>query len=176
MYSRKPHLILLASPTYSGGDIVSTVSKLAKKIWVPLKNIHLPGHKFTGPFTEFDKRLDKNDNPLPGFEPYNQIDKIAMHHDINYRKADERIGTRHEADKIMLAELKALKTKGVREKIDYAVVKPIIWLKHKLGLGIDPSLAEELLKPICRKFKRRRVFVYNIDDIWSADLKDMQSV
>jgi len=26
------------------------------------------------------------------------------------------------------------------------------------------------------KFKRRRVFVFNIDDIWSADLKDMQSL
>ena len=128
------------------------------------------------PFTELDKRLDKNDNPLSGFEPYNQIDRIAMQHDINYRKADEGIGTRHEADKIMLDELKVLKTKGVREKIDYAVVKPIIWLKHKLGLGFDPSLAEELLKTIRHKFKRRRVFVYNIDDIWSADLKDMQSV
>jgi len=34
-----------------------------------------------------------------------------MHHDINYRKADEGKGTRHEADKIMLDELKALKTK-----------------------------------------------------------------
>ena len=176
MYSRKPHILSLASPIYSGGDIVSTVSKLAKKIGVPLKNLHLPGHKYSGPFTELDKRLDENDNPLPGFEPYNQIDKIAMHHDINYRKADEGIGTRHEADKIMLDELKSLKTKGIREKIDYAVVKPIIWLKHKLGLGLDASLAEELLKPIRHKFKRRRVFVYNIDDIWSADLKDMQSV
>jgi len=53
-----------------------------------------------------------------------------------------------------LDELKALKTKGVREKIDYAVVKPIIWLKHKLGLGFDSSSAEELLKPIRHKFKR----------------------
>jgi len=47
----------------------------------------------------------------------------------------------------MLDELKSLKIKGIREKIDYAIVKPIIWLKHKLGLGFDPSFAEELLKP-----------------------------
>jgi len=45
---------------------------------VPLKNIHLPGLKFTGSFTELDKSLDANNNPLPGFEPYNQSDKIAM--------------------------------------------------------------------------------------------------
>jgi len=43
------------------------------------------------PFTELDKIIDENDNPLPGFEPYNQIDKIAMHHDINYIKADKGI-------------------------------------------------------------------------------------
>jgi len=39
------NIISLASPTYSRGDIVSTVSKLAKKIGVPLKNVHMPGHK-----------------------------------------------------------------------------------------------------------------------------------
>jgi transposase InsO family protein len=161
--------------THSGGDIVSTISKVAKKIGIPLKNIHLPGHNYTGPFTELHKRLDENDNPLPEFQPFNQIDRIAMHHDINYRKADKGEGTRHEADKIMLNELDAIKTKGIREKLDYAIVKPIIWMKHKLGLGIDPGEAEELLKPIRTKFKRRRVFVFNIDDIWSADLKDMQS-
>ena len=161
--------------THFGGDIVSTISKVAKKIGIPLKNIHLPKHNYTGPFTELDKRLDKNDNPLPEFQPYNQIDRIAMHHDINYREADKGHGTRQQADKVMLDELNSIKTKGIREKIDYAIVKPIIWMKHKLGLGIDPAEAEELLKPIRTKFKRRRVFVFNIDDIWSADLKDMQS-
>ena len=68
----------------------------------------------------------------------------------------------------MLNELDAVKTKGIREKIDYALVKPVIWIKHKLGFGIEE--ATELHKPITRKFKRRRVMVYNVDDIWSADL------
>ena len=31
-----------------GGDIVSGASKIADKIGIPLKNWHLPGHKFTG--------------------------------------------------------------------------------------------------------------------------------
>ena len=52
--------------------------------------------------------------------------------------------------------------------------KGIIGVKYKLGLGFDE--AEELHKPIRHKFKRRRVFMFNIDDIWSADLKDMQSL
>ena len=37
------------------------------------------------------------------------------------------------------------------------------------------SLAEELHKPIKRKFKKRRVLVNGIDKIWAADLVDMQT-
>ena len=154
-----------------GSDIVSGISKIASKIGIPLKNWHLPGHKYTGPFTELDKRLDANEKPLPGFEPYNQIDAIALNHDLCYKHADEKKTdslTRKVCDKQMLNELDNTKTKGIREKIDYAIVKPIIWLKHKLGLGLEE--AKELHKPIRKKFKRRRVLVYNVDDIWSADL------
>jgi len=34
------------------------------------------------------------------------------------------------------------------------------------------QLAKELYKPITRKFKRRKVYVSNIDKIWSADIMD----
>ena len=67
-----------------------------------------------------------------------------------------------------------MRTKGIREKLDYAVVKPVIWLKHKLGFGLEE--AEELHRPIRHKFKRRRVFVFNIDDIWSADLRHASGI
>lgn len=160
-----------------GGDVVSGLKSIANKIGIKLKNWHLPNHNYTGPFTELDVRLDENGNPKPGYEPYNQIDKIAMHHDHNYRLADKGIMTRSDADKIMLHELDKVKTKGFREKVDYAIVKPIIWLKYKLGLGIPSiDLATELHKPIRTKFKRRRVFVFNIDDIWSSDLMDKQNL
>ena len=36
------------------------------------------------------------------------------------------------------------------------------------------KLADELHKPIKRKFPRRRVIVNGIDDTWSADLIDMK--
>jgi len=151
-----------------GGDIVSSASKLADKIGLPLKNWHLPGHKYTGPFTTLESRLDKNNNPLPGYEPYNQIDNIALHHDVCYKNADE-FGdkTRHQCDKEMLNELNEVKTSGLREKLDYLLVKPVIWIKHKLGLGITDNiqLAKELHKTIIRKFKRRRVYVSNINKI-----------
>jgi hypothetical protein len=37
------------------------------------------------------------------------------------------------------------------------------------------ELAEELHKPVVKKFRRRRVFVKGIDEIWAADLVDMQA-
>ena len=40
----------------------------------------------------------------------------------------------------------------------------------------NERLADELHKPIIRKFKNRKVIVGNIDDIWSADLVDMQQL
>ena len=36
-------------------------------------------------------------------------------------------------------------------------------------------LVEELYKAVTRKFQRRRVNVNSIDDIWAADLIDMQA-
>ena len=61
-------------------------------------------------------------------------------------------------------------------------------LKKLLGLGVKPKnvksrrvkknwqkqLADELLKPIKRKFSRRRVIVNHIDQIWCSDLLEMQ--
>jgi len=82
--------------------------------------------------------------------------------------------TRNQCNKEMLTELNEVKTKGVREKLDYLLVKPVIWIKHKLGLGIidNIQLAKELHKPITCKFKWRRVYISNINKIWSADIMD----
>ena len=37
------------------------------------------------------------------------------------------------------------------------------------------ELAEELHKPIIRKFDKRKVFARGVDRIWAADLVDMKS-
>ena len=40
----------------------------------------------------------------------------------------------------------------------------------------DQQLAEELCKPIIRNFRKRKVHSPFIDNIWGADLPDMQLV
>ena len=49
-------------------------------------------------------------------------------------------------------------------------------VKKKMGEGLrwSDELANELHKPIRRKFMKRTVFAKNVDDIWTADLVDMQ--
>ena len=170
----------------TGGDFVSALDSAVKKVgFKGLPELHLyttSGKKYSycGPGTDLEKRLNKDGSPNSGYEPINKIDEICLRHDYNYSQADKGIGTRHEADKIMLDELNALNDSDLNWNEWFAkrFTKGIIGLKYKLGLGLpeDIQLAEELHKPIRSKFKRRRVLVFNVDDIWSADLMDMQSV
>ena len=46
------------------------------------------------------------------------------------------------------------------------------------GIANEPNyqLANELHKPIIRKFKKRKVYSYFRDNIWGVDLADMQSL
>ena len=112
------------------------------------------------------------DRPLPGQEPYNAVDTIAMHHDICYR--DNENG-KADCDHTMLAELNALTPRGGREKMDRQMVRGIIGLKRRLEMGVHWSsqLADELHKPVRKHYQKRSVFAKQVDDIWTADLVGM---
>ena len=123
-------------------DIHKVIGKIPFK---PKKGFVLPRHRFTGPYNPLYLQLDPQDNPLPGNEPYNIVDAISMRHAICYR--DNPAGENECARKIS-AELNALVTKRRREKVDRQLVRSIIGLKHRLGLGIHCSnqLANEFHK------------------------------
>ena len=44
------------------------------------------------------------------------------------------------------------------------------------GMGNNKILAEELHKPVIRKFNKRKVYSQFRDNIWGVDLADMQSL
>ena len=69
-----------------------------------------------------------------------------------------------------------LEPSGIRERIDRSLVRRIIGAKRKIGLGIEwtDDLADELHKPVRKKFQKRIVFSKDVDEIWAADLVDMQ--
>ena len=142
-------------------DIHKVIGKIPFK---PKKCYVLPRHKFTGPFNPLHLQLDERDKPKRENEPYNAVDATSMRHDICYR--DNPSG-KSECDRKMLAELKTLVPKIRREAVDRQLVRSIIRLKNKLGMGA--------YKPVRRRFEKRHVFAKQIDDIWAADLVDMSS-
>ena len=155
-------------------DIHKAIGKLPR----PKKGFTLPGHKYTGPYNPLDEQLNENDIPIPGQEPFNRVDEISMRHDICYRDKGRNRDGKQKCDKEMLSELDILQPKDLREKIDKRLVRKIISTKTRLGWGIKwtNELADELHKPIRRKFQKRLVFAKAVDDIWAADLVEMQSL
>ena len=152
------------------------IHKIIGKLPIPKKGFVLPGHKYTGPYNPLDEQLDENDVPILGQEPFNGVDEISMRHDICYRDNDNKVGKQNCDDK-MLMELEQLEPKDLRERIDKTFVRNIISMKKRLGWGIEwtNELADELHKPIRRKLQKRLVVSKNVDDIWAADLVEMQS-
>ena len=141
--------------------------------------MHLPGHNFTGPGTKLNKRLNSDLTPKKWSKPINRVDKAAYNHDICYLKNNDTATRNAVCDKNMLKELKDIYNPTIRERMERGLVSSLIGTKARFGWGINKkkasSLAEELHKPIKRKFKKRRVLVNGIDKIWAADLVDMQA-
>ena len=65
-----------------GVDIDKVIGKIPFK---PKRGFVLPKHRGTGPYNHLHLQLDSKDRTLPGQEPYNVVDAIAMRHDICYR-------------------------------------------------------------------------------------------
>ena len=143
--------------------------------------MHLPGHNFTGPGTKLNKRLNPDLTPKKWSKPINRVDKAAYNHDLCYLKNNDTATRNAVCDKNMLNELKGIYNPTIREKMERGLVSSLIGTKARFGWGgvggkkKVSTLAEELHKPVRRKFKKRRVLVNGIDKIWAADLADMQA-
>ena len=174
-------------------DIHNAILKVA-----PKKGFVLPGHHYTGPGNPLDKQLKYDSNTGQILEIYDKptgkTDAISMQHDVDYSVCANKhysnthdiVGCKNKADRKMAKELKS--TPWNERQWGHAITEKIIDAKAKLGLGVKKlitalsendwaqQLAEELHKPIRRKFKTRKVIVNHIDEIWSADLVFMDKL
>ena len=159
----------------------SVLNKMINSLPVEM---HLLGHNFTGPGTKLNKRLNADLTPKEWSKPINRIDKAAYHHDICYLKNNDTETRNRVCDKNMLEEMKNIYNPSLRERMERGLVSTLIGTKKRFGWGVVngtgyikkkkfTTLAEELHRPIKRKFKKRRVIVNGIDKIWAADLADM---
>ena len=135
------------------------------------------GYKFLGPYNgplEEQMLYDKQSGEIYKYydKPKNVLDKIASRHDICYELKPKNKGF---WDRIMVKEIDNIPFK--EKPWGTFAIKQIINTKQKLGLGVENSnkiLSEELHKPKRKKFPRRKIIVNHIDEIFAADLVEMQ--
>jgi len=120
-----------------GGDIVDSLNRITGRVKLPWARfrgeMHLPGHNFTGPGTKLNKRLNPDGTPKSWSKPVDRVDRAAYHHDLAYAKYADKV-KRLEADKTMIRELDDIDNPTVRERMERAVVRPILATKTNIGI------------------------------------------
>lgn len=100
--------------------------------------MHLPGHQFTGPGTQLLKgktRLNPDLTYKEWSKPINRVDESAYKHDVCYLKNKDTETRNKVCDSNMIKELDDIPNPTIRERLDKAVVKPIIKAKKAFGMG-----------------------------------------
>ena len=142
---------------------------------------HLFNHSFTGPGTQLDLQLNSDDTPIT--KPINRVDATAYKHDLVYRDHAD-LESRHAADLQMIQELQSIPNPTFREKLERAIVIRLFQAKMKLGMGYEPvgrpnetigrGYADELHHEFRKPEHLLKVKVFDMDDIWSADLVELR--
>ncbi|KAL9986004.1 hypothetical protein ACROYT_G000057 [Oculina patagonica] len=181
---RKPPSAIEYDMRGSGIDIQKHLSKLGE---LHMRTPTGKKYNYCGPGTKLEERLASNDPKYR--DPINNLDSICQMHDIAYSNS-KSLADKHKADDLMLKRISKIPFKD--RPWGTTGVQALIASKRKIGLGIkkeakkrktalskndwSQQLADELHKPIRRKFKTRRVISNGIDEIWSADLVFMDKL
>ena len=113
----------------------------------------------------------------------NELDKACFQHDMAYGDFKD-LARRTASDKVLRNKAfniaKNCKYDGYRRRLASKVYKFFDKKSEGSGVNIEvkhnEQLAEELHKPIIRNFKKRTVYSGFKDNIWGADLADMQLI
>ena len=151
-----------------------------------MPEMHLRQPRFVynacGPFTRHKERIKESKRTGDTRYIYrNELDKACFQHDSAYADHKDLIN-RTKADKFLRDKAYNIvsnpKYDGYQRGLASMVYK--FFDKKSMGSGTGkPSfsiLADELHKPIIRKFNKRKVYSQFKDNIWGVDLADMQSL
>ena len=152
--------------------------------FMPEMHLRQPGFTYSpwGPFTKNKERIDNFiQTGNTDFIYKNELDKACIQHDLAYGKSKDLV-KRTQSDKVLRD--KAFKIASDPKYDDYqrglaSMVYKFFDKKYK-GSGItndlNYQLANELHKPIIKKFKKRKVYSSFNENISGVDLADMQSL
>ena len=151
-----------------------------------MPGMHLKQPGFTNracdPFTKNKEGIEKfMQTGNTDFIYKNELDKACFQCDMAYGKSKDLVN-RTQSDKVL--KDKAFKiasnTKYDGHQRGLASMVYKFFDKKSKGNGIinesNYQLANELHKPITRTFRKRKVHSYFTDNVWGADLADMQSL
>ena len=162
---------------------------LAGDKFVPEMHLRQPRFVYSacGPFTRHKERIKELKRTGDTRYIYrNELDKACFQHDSAYAGHKDLIN-RTEADKVLRDKAYDIasnpKYDGYQRGLASMVYK--FFDKTSMGSGFkklkntarsSSILADELRKPIIRKFNKRKVYSQFKDDLWGVDLADMQSL
>ena len=140
-----------------------------------------------GPFTRHKERIKKF--KLTGDTRYiyrNELDKACFQHDSAYADHKDLIN-RTKSDKILRDKAYNIASNLEYDRYQRGLASMVYKFFDKKSMGsgtIKPSslessssiLADELHKPVIKKFNKRKVYSQFKDNIWGVDLADMQSL
>ena len=177
--------MLLDNKVINMNNIVNTFLLAGDKF---MPEIHLRQPQFVysacGPFTKHKERIKKFKQTGDTRYIYrNDLDKACFQHDFAYADNKDLIN-RTKADKVLKD-----KTYNIASNPEYdcyqrglASIVYKFFDKTSTGSGMakstaEPSssiLADELHKPVLKKFNKTKVYSQFKDNIWGVDLADMQ--
>ena len=164
---------------------------LAGDKFIPEMHLRQPQFVYSacGPFTRHRERIKKFKQTGDTRYIYrNDLEKACFQHDSAYADNKDLIN-RTKADKVLKDKAYNIASnpeydgyqRGLASMV-YKFFDSKIALPDKKSMGSgfvqDSSLilADELHKPVIRKFNKRKVYSQFKDNIWGVDLADMQSL
>ena len=162
---------------------------LAGDKFMPEIHLQQPGFTYSAcsPFTKHNKRIKKFKQTGDMHYLYrNELDKACFQHDAAYADNKDLLN-RTQADKILGDKPYAIASNPQYDGYQRGLASMVYKFFNKKTIGSGTTnlsslervnenikLANELHKPIIRKFNKRKIYSSFKDNIWGADLADMQ--
>ena len=157
--------------------------------FMPELHLKQPGftYRACGPFTKHRERIQKFRETGDLKHLYrNELDKDCFAHDAAYSGSKD-LAKRTISDKILKGRAYEIARNrnydGYQRALTSMVYKFFnkktgsgVMTTSKAGVSVNEQPAEELHKPVTKKFKRRKVYARFKDNIWAADLAEMESL
>ena len=161
---------------------------LARDKFMPEMHLRQPQFVYSacGPFTRHKERIKTFKQTGDTHYIYrNELDKACFQHDSTYADHKDLIN-RTKSDKVLRDKAYDIASNPEYDSYQRGLASMVykFFDKKSMGSGIKKDttksssliLADELHKPVIKKFNKRKVYSRFKDNIWGVDLADMQSL